>query len=65
VHGRFTRSGKPPLSVSCRAEALACDADRIHPDEVLGFALNPRLEADVADRRALGLSIYMVRRAPH
>ena len=56
---------KSTLSASCRAEALARDADGIHPDEVLRFALYPRLEANVADRRALGLGIRMMRRAPH
>jgi hypothetical protein len=32
---------------------------------VLGFALYPGLKADVADRRALGLSIHLMGRAPH
>ena len=48
----------------CRADALALDTDGIHPDEVLWFALYPGLKADVANRRALGLSIHMMRRAP-
>ena len=59
------RPGKSPPSASCRAEALARDADRNHPDEVLRLALYPRLKADVADRRPLGLGIHMMRRAPH
>lgn len=53
------------MSASCRAEALACDTDGNHPDEVLRFALYPRLKADVADRRKLGLGIHVMRRAPH
>jgi hypothetical protein len=53
------------LPTSCRAEALARDADRNHPDEVLGFGLYPRLKANVADRRTLGLGIHVMRRAPH
>jgi hypothetical protein len=57
--------GRAGLSASCRAEALARDTDGIHPDEVLRFARYPRLEADVGDRRALGLGIHMMRRAPH
>jgi hypothetical protein len=57
--------GNSPLSASCRAEALARDADRNHPDEVLRFALYPRLKANVADRRTLGLGIHVMRRAPH
>ena len=56
---------KSPLSASCRAEALARDADRNHSDEVLGFGLYPRVKANVADRRALGLGIHVMRRAPH
>src|SRR5689334_11333679 len=56
---------KSPLPASCRMEALARDADRNHPDEVLGFGLYPRLKANVADRRTLGLGIYVMRRAPH
>ncbi len=59
------RFRKSPLPASCRPEALARDADRNHPDEVLGFALYPRLKADVADRRTLGLGIHVMRRAPH
>jgi hypothetical protein len=59
------RFRKSPLSASCRTEALARDADRNHPDEVLGFGLYPRLKADVADRRTLGLGIHVMRRAPH
>ncbi len=59
------RPGKSPLSASCRAEALARDTDRNHPDEVLGFALYPRLKADGADRRTLGLGVHVMRRAPH
>jgi hypothetical protein len=38
-------SRKSSLSASCRAEALARDADRKQPDEVLGFGLYPRLKA--------------------
>src|SRR5712691_1416281 len=57
--------GKSPLPASCRAEALARDADRYHPDEVLGFGLYPRLKANGADRRTLGLGIHVMRRAPH
>ena len=49
--------GKSPLSASCRAEALARDTDGNYPDEVLRFGLYPRLKADVADRRTLGLGI--------
>jgi hypothetical protein len=56
---------KSPLPASCRMEALARDADRNHSDEVLGFGLYPRLKANVADRRTLGLGIYVMRRAPH
>src|SRR5689334_7968489 len=59
------RCRKPPLPASCRTEALARDAGRNHPDEVLGFGLYPRLKANVADRRTLGLGIYVMRRAPH
>jgi hypothetical protein len=59
------RFRKSPLSASCRAEALARDADRNHSDEVLGFGLYPRLKANVADRRTLGLGIHVMRRAPH
>src|SRR5690348_8437210 len=59
------RFRKSPPSASCRAQALARHADRNHPDEVLGFGLYPRLKADIADRRALGLSIHVMRRAPH
>ena len=56
---------KSPLPASCRAQALARDADRNHSDEVLGFGLYPRLKADVADRRTLGLGIHVMRRAAH
>jgi hypothetical protein len=59
------RFRKAPLSASCRAEALARDADRNHSDEVLGFGLYPRLKANVADRGTLGLGIHVMRRAPH
>ena len=59
------RFRKSPLPASCRAEALARDADGNHPDEVLGFGLYPRLKANVADRRTLGLGIHVMRRAPH
>ena len=59
------RFRKSPLSASCRTDALARDADRNHPDEVLGFGLYPRLKANVADRRTLGLGIHVMRRAPH
>src|SRR6267142_3885661 len=59
------RPGKSPLSASCRAAGLARDTDRNHPDEVLGFALYPRLKANVADRRTLGLGVHVMRRAPH
>jgi hypothetical protein len=30
-----------PSLASCLAETLPCDTDGIHPDEVLGFALDP------------------------
>ena len=60
-----TSSWKSPLPASCRAEALARDADRNHSDEVLGFSLYPRLKANGADRRTLGLGIHVMRRAPH
>src|SRR5690242_1638115 len=60
-----TRCRKSPLSASCRAEALARDADRNHSDEVLGFGLYPRLKANGADRRTLGLGIHVMRGAPH
>src|SRR5690348_3571241 len=59
------RFRKSLLPASCRAEALARDADRNHSDEVLGFGLDPRLKANGADRRTLGLGIYVMRRAPH
>jgi hypothetical protein len=58
-------SRKSPLAASCRAEALARDADRSYSDQVLGFGLYPRLKANVADRRTLGLGIHVMRRAPH
>src|SRR5690242_1597857 len=61
----YVTLGLPSLPASCRAEALARDADRNHPDEVLGFGLDPRLKADGADRRTLGLGIHVMRRAPH
>src|SRR5690242_5263749 len=61
----YVTLGLPSLPASCRAEALARDADRNHPDEVLGFGLYPRLKADGADRRALGLGIHVMRGAPH
>src|SRR5437660_6240757 len=59
------RFRKSPLPASCRAEALARDADGNHPDEVLRFGLYPRLKANGADRRTLGLGIHVMRRAPH
>src|SRR5260370_38408056 len=57
--------GKSPVPASCRADALARDADRNHPDEVLGFGPYPRLKANGADRRTLGLGIHVMRRATH
>jgi hypothetical protein len=35
------RPNVPPSLASCLAETLPCDTDGIHPDEVLGFALDP------------------------
>src|SRR5258707_4849368 len=47
------------------ADTLATDLAGIHPDEVLGFALHPRLEAEVGDRCTLGLGVYVMGRALH
>src|SRR5689334_14788169 len=58
---RQTEEVTPSLA-SCLAETLAPDTDGIHPDEVLGFALDPRLEADVGDRRTLSLGVYVMGR---
>jgi hypothetical protein len=32
----------------------------MHPDEVLGFALHPRLKAEVGDRCTLRLGVYVM-----
>src|SRR5215472_8256637 len=49
---------------SCRADTLASAVDGIYPDEMLGLAVDPRLETDVADRGTLGLRVYVMGRAP-
>jgi hypothetical protein len=46
---------------SRRPKTLAHDGGRRHPDEVLGFAFNPRLEADTGDLRTLCIAIYVMR----
>src|SRR5580658_10557428 len=46
------------------AAADAPDTGGIHPDEVGGYSLDPRLEPGIDERRALGLGIQMMRR-PH
>src|SRR5690242_3678379 len=50
-----------PLA-SCPADAVAPDTGGIHPDEVRGYPLDPRLEPGTDERRALGLGIQMMRR---
>lgn len=45
-----------PLASSL-AETLASDTGGVDADEVLRFALDPRLEAQAGDRCALGLGV--------
>src|SRR6266496_550279 len=54
------RSGAP---TSCPADAMAPDKSGIYLDKVLRFALDPRLDPGVYDRRALSLGVHMMRRA--
>src|SRR5712671_6266329 len=42
------------------ADTLATDLAGINPDEVLGFALHPRLKAEVGNRCTLGLGVYVM-----
>src|SRR5215472_4809660 len=54
----------PSLLTSCRADAYAKDSGGTHPDEVRRYILDPRLEPGIDERRALGLGIQMMCRAP-
>src|SRR5580704_8291131 len=60
----FTRGVAVSLA-SCPGRAAAPYTGGIHSDEVWRYPVDPRLEPGIDERRALGLGVQMMRRAPY